>query len=44
MDHVVYTTVYLTDISQYGEMNGVLRRVLWEDSAGSRCARRCRAS
>jgi reactive intermediate/imine deaminase len=23
MDHVVYTTVYLTDISQYGEMNGV---------------------
>jgi enamine deaminase RidA (YjgF/YER057c/UK114 family) len=21
MDHVVYTTVYLTDISQYGEMN-----------------------
>jgi reactive intermediate/imine deaminase len=25
MDHVVYTTVYLTDISQYGEMNGVFR-------------------
>jgi len=23
MDHVVYTTVYLTDISQYGEMNRV---------------------
>jgi reactive intermediate/imine deaminase len=23
MDHVVYTTVYLTDISQYGEMNNV---------------------
>jgi reactive intermediate/imine deaminase len=23
MDHVVYTTVYLTDISQYGEMNHV---------------------
>jgi enamine deaminase RidA (YjgF/YER057c/UK114 family) len=23
MDHVVYTTVYLTDMSQYGAMNGV---------------------
>jgi reactive intermediate/imine deaminase len=23
MDHVVYTTVYLTDVSQYGEMNRV---------------------
>lgn len=23
IDHVVYTTVYLTDISQYGEMNSV---------------------
>jgi len=23
MDHVVYTTVYLTDISQYGQMNSV---------------------
>ena len=23
MDHVVYTTVYLTDISEYGEMNRV---------------------
>ena len=23
MDHVVYTTVYLTDMSQYGEMNSV---------------------
>src|ERR1700684_1943798 len=25
MDHVVYTTVYLTDISQYGEMNSAFR-------------------
>ena len=25
MDHVVYTTVYLTDISQYEEMNRVFR-------------------
>jgi reactive intermediate/imine deaminase len=25
MDHVVYTTVYLTDMSQYGEMNGAFR-------------------
>jgi enamine deaminase RidA (YjgF/YER057c/UK114 family) len=25
MDHVVYTTVYLTDISQYGQMNSAFR-------------------
>ncbi len=44
MDHVVYTTVYLTDIHQYEEMNRVYRRILWEDSASSGCAWRCRAS
>ena len=46
MEHVVYTQVYLEDISKYAEMNQGLRRSLFqnEDSARQSRARRCQTS
>ena len=44
MEHVVYTQVYLEDISKYEEMNQVFAEVLWQDSAGSCGAGCCSAS
>ena len=34
MDHVVYITVYLTDMNQYARDEPCLQRILWENSAG----------
>ena len=44
MEHVVYTQVYLEDISKYGEMNGVFARGLPQNAAGASGARRGQTS
>ena len=44
MEHVVYTQVYLEDISKYGEMNEVFAQVFREDAARTSGARRGQAS
>ena len=40
MEHVVYTQVYLEDISKYAEMNKVFARIFPKDSSGASCAGR----
>ena len=44
MDHVVYTQVYLEDISKYAEMNQVFAEAFSENSAGASGARRGQTS